>query len=87
LEYGGGNIILMLPVSLVTTLAVEVEVEAEVAVTSVGLSSVSPIPHGIAPTHEQMRPKVPIIFVSTPRILRIAKTRYPATIMTGRTAK
>jgi len=85
LEYGGGNIILMLPVSLVTTLAVEVEVE--VAVTSVGLLSVSLIPHGIAPTHEQMRPKVPITFVSTPRILRIAKTRYPATIMTGRTTK
>jgi len=86
LEYGGGNIILMVPVLLVTTLAVEVE--AEVApVTSVGLLSVSLIPHGIAPTHEQMRPKVPIIFVSTPRILRIAKTRYPATIMTGRTAK
>jgi len=70
----------MLPLSLVVTPTVEVEV----GVTLVGVSL--RIQHRSA-THEQTQPKVPIIFVSTLRILRVLNTRDPATMMTGGMAK
>jgi len=69
----------MLPVSLVVTPTVEVEVVVMV-VTSVGV--LLRIQHRLA-THEQTQPKVPIIFISTLRILRVKNTRDPATMMTG----
>ena len=76
LEYGRGRTISVLPLSLVVTPTVEVEV----GVTSAGVSL--RIQHRSA-THEQTQPKVPIIFVSTLRILRVLNTRDPATMMLG----
>ena len=79
-EYAGGHTISMLLVSLVVTPTVEVKV----VVTSMGV--LLRIQHRPT-THEQTQPKVPIIFVSTPRILKVTKTRDPAAMMTGGMAK